>query len=359
MTLFNSNENSHTTENPTLSLHELGWKPFFQQQLTLDEWEDAIPARVIELHRSIIVVQTEDKRLTLPVIPDMTGITVGDWLLVNHDDHFCRLLERQSLFARKAAGSKVNSQGIAANVDVAFIVSSMNSDFNLNRLERFLALTNEAGAEPVVVLTRADLCADPQDYIRQVQAMDSMLTVEAVNALDASSVNALTSWCTTGKTVAFLGSSGVGKSTLVNTLLNKAAQATGTIREDDSKGRHTTTARSLHPMPSGSLLLDTPGMRELQLADCEQGVEETFADIRRLASSCQFSDCQHNGEPGCAIASALELGQLDTRRLNNYRKLMREQALNSATLAQKRARDKSLSRLYRSVQGESRRRKKG
>ena len=350
---------SKTNANTTLSLHELGWKPFFQQQLTLDEWDDAIPARVVELHRSIIVVQTEDKRLSLPVLPDMAGITVGDWLLMNHDDHFCRQLERQSLFARKAAGSKVNSQSIAANVDTVFIVSSMNNDFNLNRIERFLALAHEAGADPVVVLTKADLCSDPQDYIRQVQSMDSMLMVEAVNALDTNSVNALISWCTTGKTVAFLGSSGVGKSSLVNTLLNTTSQATGTIREDDSKGRHTTTSRSLHPMPSGSLLLDTPGMRELQLADCEQGVEETFADISRLARDCQFSDCQHNGEPGCAIAAALNQGQLDTRRLNNFRKLMREQALNAATLAQKRARDKSLSRLYRSVQSESRLRKKG
>ncbi|KEQ14612.1 GTPase RsgA [Endozoicomonas montiporae] len=342
-----------------MSLHELGWKPFFQQQLTLDEWDDAIPARVVEQHRSVIVIQTEDERLSLPVLPDMTGITVGDWLLINRENRFSRLLDRQSLFSRKAAGGKVNSQCIAANVDTVFIVSSMNHDFNLNRIERFLALVHEAGAEPVVVLTKADLCEDPQSYLQQVRSMDAMLMVEPVNALDTHSVKALDSWCSMGKTIAFLGSSGVGKSTLVNTLLHRQSQTTGNIREDDSKGRHTTTARSLHPMSSGSLLLDTPGMRELQLADCEQGVEETFADIQRLTQQCQFSDCQHNGEPGCAIEQAIDDGQLEPRRLNNYRKLMREQAMNAATLAEKRARDKSLSRLYQSVQNESRRRKKG
>ena len=151
----------------------------------------------------------------------------------------------------------------------------------------------------------------------------------------------------------------MGKSTLVNTLLGQQSQETSDIREDDSKGRHTTTSRSLHAMPSGGLLLDTPGMRELQLADCEQGVEETFADISALAQECQFGDCQHNGEPGCAIGHAIEQEQLDPRRFGNYQKLMREQAMNSASLAEKRARDKSLSRMYRSVQNESRRRKKG
>lgn len=350
---------THSNSLSILSLHELGWKPFFQQQLALEEWDDTTPARVVERHRSMIVAQTETQRLSLPLLPSMKGLTVGDWILLDSNDRFHRLLDRQSLFARKAAGSRIASQSIAANVDTVFVVSSMNNDFNLNRIERFLALVNEAGAEPVIVLTRADLCDAPQGYIQQIQSMDSMLMVEPVNALDADSVSVLKNWCTAGKTVAFLGSSGVGKSTLVNSLLGQESQSTGGIREDDSKGRHTTTSRSLHTFPEGGLLLDTPGMRELQLADCEQGVEETFADISALAQQCQFGNCQHNGEPGCAITEALKQKQLDPRRLGNYQKLMREQAINSASLAEKRARDKSLSKMYRSVQNESRRRKKG
>ena len=149
--------------------------------------------------------------------------------------------------------------------------------------------------------------------------------------------------------MAFLGSSGVGKSTLINTLLGMEIQRTNTIREDDDKGRHTTTKRSLHLIPGGGLLLDTPGMRELQLADCEQGLEETFSEIVELAAQCKFSDCSHQGEPGCAVRAAIELGRLDERRLSNYQKLMREQAFNSATLAEKRARDRELGRYYRSV----------
>ena len=194
---------THINSISNLSLPALGWKPFFQQQLTLDEWEDAIPARIVELHRSIIVVQTENNRLSLPVLPNMTGLTVGDWILLNQNESFHRLLDRQSLFARKAAGSKVESQSIAANVDTVFVVCSMNNDFNLSRIERFLALANEAGAEPVIVLTKADLCDEPQDYIQQIHSMDSMLMVEAINGLDADSVNVLAEWCSPGKTVAF------------------------------------------------------------------------------------------------------------------------------------------------------------
>ena len=219
-----------------------------------------------------------------------------------------------------------------------------NDDFNLNRIERYLSLANDAGTESVVVLSKVDLCPNPHERRQRVQSLDSLLSVELVNALDIESVAALKPWCQPGKTVVLLGSSGAGKSTLTNTLLGKQAQATQSIREDDSKGRHTTTGRSLLVMPEGGMILDTPGMRELQLADCESGVEATFADITDLALSCRFNDCQHETEPGCAVRKALTNGELDERRLRNYRKLLREQEKNGLSLAERRAGEREFAR---------------
>ena len=286
-------------------------------------------------------------------------MTVGDWLLLDSAGRYQKLLERFSEFRRKSAGSKVDSQLIAANIDTVFVVCSLNQDFNLSRIERYLALAHEAGVEPVVVLTKADCCNDPQSYIDQVQKLDTMLAVEAVNGLDADSVEVLQPWCRSGQTVAVLGSSGVGKSTLVNTLSGDSQQLTGGIREDDSKGRHTTTSRSLRILPSGAVLLDTPGMRELQLTACEQGVEATFADINELAAQCRFSDCNHQGEPGCVVIAAINDGNLEERRLKSYQKLMREQAHNAASLAEKRASSREFGRYIHSVQKASRNQKKG
>ena len=341
------------------SLSQMGWSPFFQQQLSLDECTQYIPARVITQHRSHIELYTEQGKQDLAMTPKMPALTVGDWILLEGDGRFFRALERLSCFSRKASGSKVSTQLIAANVDTVFVTTALNQDFSLNRIERYLALTKEAGAEAVVVLTKADLCDAPGHYQNQVQALDPLLMVEVVNGLDNSSVARLQPWCSMGQTVAVLGSSGVGKSTLVNTLLGQATQQTASARGADDKGRHTTTARTLHMIPNGGVLLDTPGMRELQLADCEAGVEEAFADISALISRCRYSDCQHQSEPGCAVQAALVSSQIDQRRLTNYLKLMREQAHNSASLAEKRAKDRALSRYYRSVLTEAHARKKG
>ncbi|MDH5570798.1 MAG: ribosome small subunit-dependent GTPase A [Gammaproteobacteria bacterium] len=331
------------------TLPQLGWQPFFQQQLTLDEWQLFTIARIVALERSEIHVLTIHGKKSLSITPDMPAMTVGDWLLLDSTGKYQRTLERLSLFSRKAAGTKVKTQLIAANIDTVFVVCSLNQDFNLNRIERYLVLANEAGVEPVVVLTKADCCDTPQDYVQRVQEANPLLEVVSVNSLDAASVSKLEAWCATGKTVALLGSSGVGKSTLINTLSGKTVQRTHSIREDDDKGRHTTTGRSLHLLPAGGLLLDTPGMRELQLADCEHGVEETFTEISQLARQCKFTDCQHQSEPGCAIRAAIDAGSIDERRLSSYLKLVREQAFNTATLAEKRARDRDLGRYYRSV----------
>lgn len=331
------------------SLAQLGWKHFFQQQLSLEEWEAFTIARVVGLDRSVVHLLTTDDKKDLPVTPRMPDVTVGDWLLLDEQSRFHRLLERSSLFFRKAAGPRVATQLIAANVDTVFIVSSMNPDFSQNRLERYLALANEARVRPVIVLTRLDCCDNPETYRAKVQALNLPLDVVMVNSLDKASVSQLRAWCSTGETVALLGSSGVGKSTIVNTLLGSEVQPTQAIREDDAKGRHTTTRRSIHFLAAGGLLLDTPGMRELQIADCEHGIEETFPEIVELATHCRFSDCKHVAEPGCAVLEAIENGTLDERRLISYRKLMKEQAFNASTLAEKRARDREFGRYVRSV----------
>lgn len=333
----------------THSLSELGWKPFFQHQLSLNDLENNVSARVFAVERSQISLLTADGPRTLPVTPSMPDLAVGDWILIDSEHRFIRLLDRLSLFSRKAAGTQAYRQLISANVDTVLIVSSLNQDFNLNRIERYLALAHEAGVDPIVVLTKADLSDKAESFVDAVQALDPLLAVFAVNAHDPATLQGLNLWLTPGHTLAFLGSSGVGKSTLVNTLLNSKTQDTKQIREADSKGRHTTTSRSLHFTASGVLLLDTPGMRELQLVDCQQGVDETFADISALAMQCRFSDCQHQSEPGCTVRAAIESGKLDERRLQNYHKLMREQAINTATVAEKRKQGKQLSKLVKSV----------
>jgi ribosome biogenesis GTPase len=343
-------------EQGALTLAQLGWRPFFQQQLCLEQWEYPV-VRVIAQHRNRLDLLGEAGERGLDLHPDMPGITVGDWLVLSPTGNFDKLLERQSLFRRKAAGSKVGEQLIAANVDTLFVVTSLNDDFNLNRIERYLSLANEVGAAPVIILSKADLCDDPEICCRQIQALDSLLMVVTINCLDADEIHKLSPWCKTGNTVALMGSSGVGKSTLVNTLLGKTVQSTGAIREEDSKGRHITTGRSLHQIPQGGLLLDTPGMRELQLADCNVGVNTTFADIASLAKQCRFGNCQHDSEPGCAVQNAIGRGELEARRLSSYQKLMREQAFNSATLAEKRARDKSFGKMIKAHLSDKKNRK--
>ncbi|GLP96908.1 ribosome small subunit-dependent GTPase A [Paraferrimonas sedimenticola] len=344
------------------SLAQLGWNPFFQQQLTLDEYQDTRAMRVCEQHRNRLVLIGESGLADFALVGQLPAISVGDWLLLSTEGEFIRRLDRATEFRRKAAGAKIDEQMIAVNVDTVFIVMSLNQDFKLSRVERYLTLVNEAGAESVVVLTKKDLCESLEqadELVAQVQALDPLLNVVALNALDSEAAAALAPWCRSGKTLALMGSSGVGKSTLVNTIIGDAQQATANIREDDSKGRHTTTSRSIHLTPVGAVLMDTPGMRELQLTDVDEGLSLTFADVEALAEQCRFGDCQHQAEPGCAIQAALASGELDARRFNNYLKLAREQALNSASLAEKRAKDKALGKMYRAVQGESRRRKKG
>ncbi|MDO3384395.1 ribosome small subunit-dependent GTPase A [Gilvimarinus sp. SDUM040013] len=329
-----------------LSLANLGWHAYFQQQLSLEEWEVAIPVRVIAAHRSQLDATGDLGLISIPLATDMPAITVGDWLLLKQG-RFQRLLDRSSVFTRKAPGRKAQEQLLAANVDTAFIVCSLNDDFNLNRIERYLTLCHDAGAEPVVVLTKQDLCMDADEKRQQIQQLDPLLCVETVNGLDPDSAAQLQPWCRAGQTIVLLGSSGAGKSTLTNTLLNKQEQVTGGIREADDKGRHTTTGRTLLSMAGGALLIDTPGLRELQLAVDDEAIAATFSDITKLADHCRFSDCQHNNEPGCAVLKALECGDLDERRYRSFVKLSREQSRNQASLAERHKADRALGKFYK------------
>lgn len=331
---------------PVLTLAQWGWKPFYQQQLSLDDYEKLVPVRVLAVHRGHLDVAHDAAygEAILPPAMQQAAVderpTVGDWLLIDASTRRVeRVLERQSLFRRMAPGAK-QQQLIAANVDSVFIVSSCNDDFNLSRLERYLALAAESGCVAQVVLTKSDMCVDPAAYMDAVRAITDVPVV-AIDGRSPESIASLESWLLPGETIALLGSSGVGKSTLLNTLCGQIIADTAGIREDDAKGRHTTRHRSLHPLPGGALLLDSPGMRELGLVDVGSGLAAAFDDINRLAAGCRFADCQHQVEPGCAVRKAMQEGEIDERRLNNWQKLQREQEHHDRTLAERRASDKA------------------
>lgn len=317
-------------------LTELGWNRFFAEQIREEEQAALVPVRVMSAHRGKIgVAGAGGAELISPHMANAEGPeghpAVGDWLLIDIQTRVpARILERASLFKRRAPGHDRRLQLIAANVDTLFIVASCNEDFNLARLERYLVLAREARVQPVIVLTKADLATAPEGFAEQARGLATQLPVQVVNARDPASVAALAAWCGPGQTVALLGSSGVGKSTLVNTMRGSDSIATQPVRADDGKGRHTTTVREIHRLAQGGWLMDTPGMRELQLTDVAGGLAMVFADIGELAKSCQFTDCVHDQEPGCAVQGAIAGGQLDPARLDRMRRLAEEDRVNSA-----------------------------
>ena len=315
----------------TFSLDQLGWRPHYAQNLTLTDFEAGYPARVMAVHRSGLSVLSSRGSATVVLPPSLVGtdqgVAVGDWVMVDREaDRVIRLIERYSLIARVAAGGDHRRQSIAANLDTLFVVTSCNDDFNASRLERYLALAFDAGVEPVIVLTKADLCEHIDGYLATAKRIQAKVAVVAVNAMDTSSVAQLAPWLARGQTVAFVGSSGVGKSTLANSLMGDSTQQTGGIREDDARGRHTTTAREMFPTTSGAWIIDTPGMRELRVGAAPTALAAVFDDIDALAAQCRFHDCQHSGDAGCAVEQAIAAGALDVRRVANYRKLQRETA---------------------------------
>ncbi|MEZ5669029.1 MAG: ribosome small subunit-dependent GTPase A [Alphaproteobacteria bacterium] len=345
------------------ALAGFGWGPFFQAQLGVAELDRTLAVRVMAVHRGALDVEAPGlaARVAAPRADrEDDRPTVGDWLLLDRaSGRPLRLLGRRSLFRRRAAGTGRAFQLIAANVDTLFVVSSCNRDFNVARLERYLALARQAEVTPVVVLTKADTADDVDGYRSRATALLPGLVVEAVDARAPEATACLAPWCGDGQTVALLGSSGVGKSTLVNSLSGRAGQATAGIRADDDKGRHTTRSRSLHRLPSGGWLVDTPGMRELQLADVETGLDAVFADVAELAATCRFADCRHQSEPGCAVRAAIADGRLDAERLRRHAKLAAEEAHNRRSLAERHALERGFGRRARNAMREKRNRQGG
>ncbi len=310
-----------------------------------------MPARIAQVSRSGALAMTERGALNLRFPPDMqSGTTaVGDWVLYDPDTRrVTRLLDRRSVLSRRAAGHVAKAQLIAANVDTLFIVTSCNADFNVARLERYVAMALDAGSNPVIVLTKIDRTDDAARYVAEATAMSDRVEVVALNARDAAQLAALEPWCGTGQTVALLGSSGVGKSTLINGLTGEV-QATAGIREDDAKGRHTTTSRSLHRVLDGGWLIDMPGMRELGMHDVAEGIDLLFDDLAALAETCRFRDCAHDQDAGCALRTAVAAGEVSQDRLDRWLKLKREDAANVASVAERRKREKSFGKMVKSA----------
>ncbi len=301
------------------------------------EGEDFEPARVLAEHRSGYRVRTATAEYSARICGrlrheagDQADLpVVGDWVVVRSpvedEATIHRVLPRKSSFSRKEAGKRTVEQVVAANVDTVWIVSSLDGDYSLRRIERYLTLAWESRANPVVVLTKSDLCEDAKRLKHQVETRSIGTPVHITSSLTQKGLSELKPYLNHHATVALLGSSGVGKSTLINNLAGCDVQQTQAVR-DDGKGRHTTIHRQLIQLPGGGLIIDTPGMRELQLWDGQRGLADTFADIEELAVGCRFSDCQHSGEPGCAVQNAIERGELEQDRLDSFQKLQRELA---------------------------------
>ena len=345
-------------------LTTLGWDRHLAEQFEPHAAAGLAAGRVAVQHRGAYDVLTELGELRCDVAgrlyeeatspADLPA--VGDWVAVapRPDEQagtIQAVLPRRTKFSRKTAWQAAEEQVLAANIDVVFIVSSLNEDINLRRLERYLTLARESGAQPVVLLTKSDTATDVEETLAAVEPIAAGVPVLVLSSVSGDGLEAVRSWLRPGVTAALLGSSGVGKSTLVNTLAGEELLATQDIR-DDGQGRHTTTRRELVRLPGGALVIDTPGMRELQLWVAEEGLEETFDDVTSLFEHCRFSDCSHDSEPGCAVKAALEDGTLPPERWESYLKLEAELAhlerrLDKRTASEERKRWKALSRFAR------------
>ncbi|WP_394181895.1 ribosome small subunit-dependent GTPase A [Yoonia maritima] len=329
----------------------LGWSPFFMSQLDIDELETLTPARIATVHRDRVVGFSEIGTLELTLDPGITtaAVAVGDWVLAAPQQYrLIKVLDRKTELSRGTEFHTGEKQLIAANIDTLFITTSCNNDFNPARLERYLALAHDAMITPVILLTKADQCDNPDNYVDQARALGRGIEVIAFDAKSDDVIATLAPWCGKGQTVALTGSSGVGKTTIANALTGGNA-LTRDIREDDARGRHTTTGRSLHAMPSGGWLIDTPGMRGLGLAEVSFGIDATFPEISELAENCKFRDCAHDSEPGCKVQAAIAAGEIDPDRLKRFKKLKRENIQATETIAQARDRSKKLGKHIKSV----------
>ena len=291
--------------------------------------------------------------------PNSIYPTTGDFVIIEWnstgDSMICETLKRESSFSRTASSSDRNhelhhqhEQLVAANFDYVFIMQSLNNNFNLHRLERYLSLSWESGAIPVIILTKSDLVENIQEYIEQVESIAFGVDVYAVSCINGYGLDSIKKYFSKGNTIVFLGSSGVGKSTLVNTLYGDNVMKTSDIREEDSRGRHTTTSRNLIMLPNGAMIIDTPGMRELGMWNAENGINKTFQDIEQYIGMCKFSDCTHTNEPGCKILEAIVNGEIDQERFEQYLKLQKESRYNTDSnqyLQEKKNKFKEISKI--------------
>jgi ribosome biogenesis GTPase / thiamine phosphate phosphatase len=319
---------------PASALSAFGWDSYFADQVATFPGSDLAPARVAEEHGRLLRLWSDLGETLAPLSgkllaeeEDGAMPAVGDWVLARLDPGapvVRHVLRRRTKLSRTAAGERQREQVLAANVDVAFVVQSLNRDFNPRRLERYLAVIRQGGVEPVILLSKADLCHDVTPFLEEAARVAPNTPTALTSVVTGMGLDEVRLWLEPGRTVVLLGSSGVGKSTLVNLLLGAALQRTAEVREDDDRGRHTTSSRRMIRLPGGALLIDTPGLREMGLWEAERGIEEAFADLAELAAGCRFRDCTHQHEPGCAVREAAERGELDPARLGSYAKLSRE-----------------------------------
>lgn len=323
----------------TYNLHTLGWKPDFETSFASFAEQGFVAGRVALEHKRIYRVYSEHGELLAEVSGKLRYLAtgredypaVGDWVVLQARPEEGKatihgILPRKSKFSRKQAGMTTEEQLVATNVDTLFLVNAMNNDFNLRKIERYLIMAWESGANPVILLSKADLCDDVEEKLAAVESIAIGVPIHVISSLQNEGIDALAPYVREGQTVALVGSSGVGKSTLINRLAGLEVMDTGGIREGDDKGRHTTTHRELIVLPEGGLLIDTPGMRELQLWEADEGFDNSFRDIEEIAAQCRFGDCGHRSEPSCAVKAALEDGSLDQGRFSNYLKMQRELA---------------------------------
>jgi ribosome biogenesis GTPase len=323
-----------------MDLHLLGWNAHWRDLFDPYVSQSLLPGRIVVEHRGAYRIETQhgegpgalagrlrhhaSRRSDLPAVGDFVALRMPDSGAGDGPAVVEAVLPRRTAFVRRAAGDRPDDQVIAANIDTVFVMTGLDHDFNVRRIERYLAAVWESGAWPVVLLNKADLWADPERKVNDLRAVAIGVDIHAVSALTASGLDALAAYWRAGVTVGFVGSSGVGKSTLLNRLLGRDVQATAGVRADDSRGRHTTTHRQLFVLPQGGLVIDTPGMREFALSGADDGLDAVFGDIAALAVRCRFTDCAHRGEPGCAVREAADRGEIGADRLAAYEKLLKE-----------------------------------